>query len=128
MSGEHEEFKERSAEVLRVGTQKLSGHVRSRLTQARHAAVEEARRSRALRQWLAWVPAGALAAALVIAVVMLTGQPAQQDFPVAVVPGAEQSAMDDLELLAGNESFELLEDLEFYEWLDAAPPADADIG
>ncbi|HEU4531653.1 MAG TPA: hypothetical protein VFR59_10740 [Steroidobacteraceae bacterium] len=128
MSGDEEEFQERSAELLREGTQNLSGHVRSRLTQARHAAVEEARRSRVLRQWLAWAPAGALAAALVIAVVMLTGQPAKQEFPAAVAPGAEHSAMDDLELLAGSESFELLEDLEFYDWLDAAPPADADIG
>lgn len=128
MSGDEEEFHERSAQLLREGTQNLSGHVRSRLTQARHAAVEEARRSRVLRQWLAWAPAGALAAALVIAVVMLTGQPAKQEFPAAVAPGAEHSAMDDLELLAGSESFELLEDLEFYDWLDAAPPADADIG
>ena len=128
MSGDEEEFQERSAQLLREGTQNLSGHVRSRLTQARHAAVEEARRSRVLRQWLAWAPAGALAAALVIAVVMLTGQPAKQEFPAAVAPGAEHSAMDDLELLAGSESFELLEDLEFYDWLDAAPPADADIG
>ena len=127
MSGDEEGFKERSAELLREGTQNLSGHVRSRLTQARHAAVEEARRSRVLRQWLAWAPAGALAAALVIAVVTLTGQPAKQ-FPAAAAPGAEHSAMDDLELLAGSESFELLEDLEFYDWLDAAPPADADIG
>lgn len=128
MSGDEEGFKERSAELLREGTQNLSGHVRSRLTQARHAAVEEARRSRVLRQWLAWAPAGALAAALVIAVVTLTGQPAKQEFPAAAAPGAEHSAMDDLELLAGSESFELLEDLEFYDWLDAAPPADADIG
>ncbi len=125
MSGEQEELEKRSAELLREGAQNLSGHVRSRLNQARHAAVEEARHSRA--SWRLWAPAGGLAAAVVLAFV-IGSRPSQQESPVAAAPSAEQSAMDDLDLLAGNESFELLEDLEFYAWLDAAPPADADIG
>ena len=125
MSGGEDEIGKRSAKLLREGTHKLSGHVRSRLTQARHAAVEEARRSPAA--WRLRAPAGALAAAAVLAF-MLIGRPTQPELPLPGTAEAAPSAIDDPDLLAGNESFELLEELEFYDWLDAAPPADAEIG
>ena len=128
MSGRNEDFEKRSAELLRESAQNLSGHVRSRLTQARHAALEEARRSRSAWQWRVWAPAGGFAIAVVLAVVLWRGGGPAQEFPVPAAVATEHSAIDDLELLAANESFELLEDLEFYAWLDTAPPSDADIG
>jgi len=112
-----EEFEKRTRELLEESTQRLDGRVRSRLTQARFAAVEEARRSRHSSAWRTWVPAGALAAAAVVAVVLWTGQPAP---PAA--PGVQ--ALDDLEIVAGGESFELLENLDFYEWVDTQGAAD----
>jgi hypothetical protein len=107
----HEAFEKRARELLEESTQRLDGRVRSRLTQARFAAVEEARRARHPFAWRTWVPAGALAAAAVLAVVLWNGQATQP--PVA--SGAP--SLDDLEIVAGGENFELLENLDFYEWV-----------
>ncbi len=107
----HEAFEKRARELLEESTQRLDGRVRSRLTQARFAAVEEARRARHPFAWRTWVPAGALAAAAVLTVVLWNGHSAQ---PPAL--GAAQS-LDDLEIVAGGENFELLENLDFYEWV-----------
>jgi hypothetical protein len=115
----HEEFEKQARELLEESTQRLDGRVRSRLTQARFAAVEEARRSRHSSTWRTWVPAGALAAAAVLAVVVWNGQPA----PPASL-GVQ--SLDDLEIVAGGENFELLENLDFYEWV--ATQGTADIG
>jgi hypothetical protein len=65
------------------------------------------------------VPAGALAAAAVLTVVLWSGQTA----PPASL-GVQ--SLDDLEIVAGGENFELLENLDFYEWV--ATQGTADIG
>lgn len=62
-----------------------------------------------------WVPAGAFAAAVLAAlalvrVPMLAEQPAADD------------AFLDLELIAADEQLEMLEELEFYVWLDSNAP------
>jgi hypothetical protein len=101
----------------------LDARTRSRLCQARHAAVAQAPgRSRRVR----WVPALASAAAVVMIAVMLPRftqqpQPMQDSWAVA----------DDITLLMNDESLELLEEIEFYAWLDDAPgafPAPAEPG
>jgi hypothetical protein len=117
--GGPEEFEKRAGELLGESTQRLDGRIRSRLTQARFAAVEEARRSHHSFAWRTWVPAGALAAAAVLAVVLWNGQSASP-------PALGGQSLDDLEIVAGGESFELLENLDFYEWV--ATQGNADIG
>lgn len=106
-----EAFEERARALLEESTQQLDGQVRSRLTQARFAAVDEARRARHRLSWRTWVPAGALATAAVLAVVLWSGHSA----PPPSVLGAQ--SLDDLEIVAGGENFELLENLDFYEWV-----------
>ena len=114
----------RTRALLEQSAANLDGRVRSRLTQARHAALDERRRSRARRAWLSWAPAGAVAAA-VLGVLLYVRQG-----PVGQGPGllpATAATTDDLELLADADGMQLAEDAgdyEFYEWA-AAGAADA---
>ena len=80
----------------------------SRLNRGRHEALAEA--ARPGREWLRWAPATGVAAAAVLLFVMQTG-PGDVDMISAPAP--------DLEILLGEESIEMYEDLEFYSWLDA---------
>lgn len=103
-------FENRSREILEEATAKLDGRTLSRLTQARHAALES---KSARPRWMSFVPAGAVAAAAVLAVVMWTGNGAN-DLVIA-----QSAQADDMELLADGEAPDftvVAEDLEFYEW------------
>jgi len=103
------DFEKRTQEVLEESAARLDGRTRSRLTQARHAAL--ARLDAPARSWWrAYVPAGAVAAAAVLAVIVHTGR-------TGPVPGV--GAVDDTEILADVEApdfTEDAEDVEFYEW------------
>jgi hypothetical protein len=104
-------FENRSREILEASTAKLDGRTLSRLTQARHAALE----SKAARpRWMSFVPAGAAAAVAVLAVVIWSGNGATDPVPLA-----QTTLGDDMELLADGEApdfTDVAEDLEFYEW------------
>ena len=76
MSSEDHEpgsLEHRAQELLRASADALDGNVRSRLTQARSAAIEEARQARTSFAWRRLVPAGALAGAAVLALVLWNG-------------------------------------------------------
>lgn len=106
------DFEKRAQEVLGESVSRLDGRTRSRLTQARHAALAQAEKP--ARQWLrSYVPAGAVAAAAVVAVVVYTGQPGTVLQPDALGP------VDDSELIADVDAPDFTEDgddVEFYEW------------
>ena len=108
-----DEFEKRTQEVLEESVGRLDGRTRSRLTQARHAALAQLAQP-ARHWWRAYVPAGAAAAVAVLAVVIWSGHPAgPSTAPLAASP------VDDLELLADAEAQDFVddgEDLEFYEW------------
>lgn len=114
----------RSRTLLEASAANLDGRIRSRLTQARHAALAERRRSRARRAWSSWAPAGAVAAALLAVLLYVRHGPG---LAPAAAPVAGTAA-DDLELLADADAMPLAEDAgdyEFYEWAaaTAARPA-----
>ena len=107
-----EAFEKRARELLEESTQRLDGRVRSRLTQARFAAVEEARRARHPFAWRTWVPgrcarrcSGAGSGAV------------ERPFGATARGVLARPSLDDLEIVAGGENFELLENLDFYEWV-----------
>lgn len=103
------DFEKRSQEILEDSVARLDGRTRSRLTQARHAALAQLERPAARQWWRAYVPAGAAAAAAVLAVVLYAGRGA---VPVPL-------AVDDNEILADVEAPDFTEDsddVEFYEW------------
>ena len=106
------EFEKRTKEVLEESAARLDGRTRSRLTQARHAALAQAQKP-ARQWWRAYVPAGAAAAA-VLAVVLL-GRPGGTEIAPPVAQAASEA--EDTELLAEAPDFVADgEDLEFYEW------------
>ncbi len=124
------EFERRTQSVLEESMARLDGRVRSRLNQARHAALEaHAARARSpLARWFGnrsvFAPAGAVAAIAVLSVVLWTGRPAGET-PLAVLNGDGSAAIEDLDLLADNDALAIASeaDVEFYEW--ALAEADA---
>jgi hypothetical protein len=114
MSHEPAEFEKRSREVLDESSGRLDGRTLSRLTQARHAALEQVQRPMRAPWWRWSVPAGAAAA--VLAVVIWTGHPAVVEGPGTV---ASLKSVDDFELLTDADAPDFVddsEDAEFYEW------------
>ncbi len=112
------DFEKRTREVLEESTSRLDGRTLSRLTQARHAALEQVQRPVRPR-WRAFVPAGAAAAVAVLAVVMWAGQPGVRRARPIGASQRRRHAFDDLEMLTDADAAEFVadgEDLEFYEW------------
>lgn len=118
---------ERSARaVLEESVLRIDGRTRSRLNQARHAALEAASRPRpAWWRSLSMMPAaGAAAAAVLVAFTLWHQQPAGE---LAVVD-SQHSAVEDLDLLADGEALDLVEqgDGSFYEWAAAQNEANGE--
>lgn len=109
------DFEKRTREVLEESASRLDGRTLSRLTRARHAALDRAQRP-ARHWWRTYVPAGAAAALAVLAIVMWTGQPGSVSEPLAA---QSVNPLEDLEFLTDADAPEFVadgEDLEFYEW------------
>ena len=102
-------FVERAKQHFDESVANLDGETRSRLNRSRQAALAEIASGK--RAWIEWAPAAGVAAAAVVAVVMWTGSlPTDELTP--------SSASTDIEILLTEDSFEMLEDLEFYSWID----------
>jgi ferric-dicitrate binding protein FerR (iron transport regulator) len=110
------ETERRARGVLDESVTRVSGHVRSRLNQARQAALAEIEvRPRSFwRMPAILAPASGVAAAAVVAVVLM--HQAGERGLAANVGG--QAGYEDIELLSDNDGLELLEnwDGSFYEW------------
>lgn len=108
------EFAARAAARLRDSADSLDAQTRSRLNQARQAALEEMT-PRSVWRRSPWLTGAVTAAVAVVALVIWR--------PVAEGPSpVSPTSLDapDLELLMTDESLDMLEDLEFYTWLAAA--------
>ena len=124
------DFERRLHALLEESVQRVGGHARSRLNQARHAALAEAVRYRRylparvatwIRRPLLWMPAsGAVAAAVLVSFVLWPHAP--QGYPAAEV---NHTTVEDLDLLADRDGMDLMQggDGQFYEWAmaQAAP-------
>ena len=88
----------------------------SKLNQARQRALEELDRGPAFGSWKRLLPAGGVAAAVVLAALIVL----RTDEVAIDVPMAPTAAETDFELLIDEDSFEMLEDLEFYSWMELA--------
>jgi hypothetical protein len=110
-------FERHARSVLEESVLRIDARTRSRLNQARHAALAAAgARRRAWWRSFSMMPAaGAAAAALLVAVTLWHREPA------AELPFGEQHAAvtaEDMDLLADSEGLDLMEgwDGPFYEW------------
>jgi hypothetical protein len=118
MSKTDEELAKRAKEVFDRSVDGLDAATLSRLNRGRQAAL--AKGANPVREWLRWMPATGVAAAALL--VMLTFQ-GPGDVDVISAPAT------DLEILLSEESIEMLEDLEFYSWLDTQElEGDGDLG
>ena len=112
--------------VLEESVRRIDGRTRSRLNQARHAALAAAGARR--RAWWGFplMPtAGAVAAALLVAVVLWQREP--QGTPPVALDG-QHAGVEDMELLTDNDSIDLIEEWDgsFYEWAAAQSDAGAE--
>jgi hypothetical protein len=125
-----ESFEERTRALFQDSVEGLQFAMRSRLTQARNAAIEAASAPR--RPWIfrmgIWTPAGVTTAAILGAFLWM-GSPLTHH-AVTVADGL--SNLDDLEIVAstdegsGDAMDMLQDDIEFYDWADkAANPSSA---
>jgi lysozyme family protein len=128
----HDSFEERAQALFHDSVDGLDFALRSRLTQARKAAVDAAAASRR-RPWFSRIgvlaPAGVTAAAILGAFLWF-GSPLSQR---AATVADGQSNFEDLELVASMDESSadamdmLQDDIEFYDWADKAansgPPA-----
>jgi len=106
----------RSKALFDASVSGLDAHVRSRLTQARHAAVEAREHKR--RPWFSYVRLPVVGVATVALAVCIG---IAMDFMSSRGDGQPLSAAlaaDDLALLADADNLDLIEDMEFYAWLD----------
>ena len=113
------DFERRTKRVFDDSVAALDAATRSRLTQARHRALEErASRDRGWRWSL--VPAGTVAATALVAWLVVWQSPPAND-------AVQAAPLSDLEILLGEEDLEMLdEELEFYGWLEEQPEFAAD--
>lgn len=119
-----DEFGRRAGALLREGEDTLDGATASRLNRARQAALG----ARPARRWASGGRVPALSAAAVGALAVGLWLARENGPPAPSLPpaGAAESAAD-LELLLAGDNLEMLEDLEFYTWLDA-DRSDAELG
>lgn len=101
--------------------QSLDAATLSRLNQNRQQALERAARSPLSPTAAWWLPASGITAAALVAVVLWTGT----DSVVEMTP---PSVASDLEIILEVDDFEMLEDLEFYSWIDLDEQGDGHVG
>ena len=108
MSKSDDKFADQAKSLFDDSVDRLDGATLSTLNQSRHRALEELTAGPS-PMWR-WAPAAGVTAAVLLAVmVTLEEQPAVDAMPDSVA---------DMEILLGEESIEMLEDLEFYTFID----------
>ena len=111
-----EELAANAKRAFDQSVERLDAATLSRLNRGRQAALAAAGSGR--RAWIRWMPA---TAAAVLLAVFAVRAPVDDD--------AMSAPASDLEILLGEESIEMLEDLEFYSWLDTQDlEGDGDLG
>lgn len=130
-------LEERSRALFRDSVEKIDMPTRSRLTQARYAALaaveHSQRRSWLSRSWLSraplWTPAIGMTAVAALGIALWFGTPQGLQSPFGhhgVVSADSQSNFEDLDIVASSDensgdAMEMLqEDFDFYDWADKA--------
>ena len=113
--GADKAFGEKAKQLFDESVEGLDANTRSRLNHRRQAALAELATGRPV--WVQWAPAAGVAAAVVFAVVLWTGNQPVDDL-------TPEASAADFEILLTEDSFEMLEDLEFYSWIELDEEAD----
>lgn len=108
------QFAERAKAAFDSSVERLDAATLSQLNQRRQAALVRLAEQPAASPWLRLLPATGLAAAAAVAVLIM-GQPGRIE-----IPDAGDTAATDFEILLGEDDLEMIEELEFYSWIDEA--------
>ena len=123
------EFERNARVVLTESLARVDARTRSRLNQARHAALE-ATLARPRRGWrsFALMPAAGAAAAAVLVAVMLWHREPSGAVPPLFEGRAPAVSAEDMDLLADKDALDLMEgwDGSFYEWAAAQTEANGE--
>ena len=107
------EFELKARDTFDASVESLDAEIRSRLNRARQAAVAAREPVRA-PAWRSWAPVGAVAVALIAAVMWRV--PGTGNSPQVQING--EAPIEIVELAAEGDDFELMtEDPEFYSWV-----------
>ena len=118
MSTTEEKLAQQAKQAFDKSVDELDAATLSRLNRGRHVALAAA--AQPGLQWLRWMPATGVAAAVLLVMFTLRGP---DEIDVIAAPAT------DLDILLSEESIEMLEDLEFYSWLDTQElNGDGDVG
>src|SRR5512137_1299369 len=120
------ELERRARTVFKASIDELDAATLSRLNRARQQALAVAAgRNRTGWRLSVWAPAGALAAGLLVAVLLLRS-PSETGVPAQVAATSADVQQDPLELLTAGEDLDLAteEDLDFYAWVELETAAD----
>jgi ferric-dicitrate binding protein FerR (iron transport regulator) len=111
-----DEFEQHARTLLEGSVLRIDGRVRSRLNQARHAAIEEAARRPSFWRRFSLMPAASAVAAAVLVAFVLWPHAHQGESGVEGTHGT----VEDLDLLADGDALDLVSDETdggaFYEW------------
>ncbi len=106
-----ERFENKAKELFDDSVERLDAATLSQLNQRRQAALAEASNEGSRIHWGRWLPVAGVTAAAVVAVVMMQSPP-------IVEPDLDEAT--DFEILLSDDNLEMIEDLEFYTWLELA--------
>ncbi len=111
-------LQQRSRELFDTSVANQDARTRSRLNQARQAALDVARGSATATpmRWL--VPVGSAAALGLVVLTSVQFMRSGNETPVMEQPNAVASTVDDLEILTSSDELEMLQDVDFYAWLE----------
>lgn len=122
-------FAEEAGRLLRRSAASLDEATVARLDRARQSALDELdqRHPHSMLRLSGWRPALGVAAAALLAVALWLGPggdmsspPVSHDPPVALTgQGRGAGEVGDLEVLLAGEQIEMLEELEFFDWVDS---------
>lgn len=111
-------FAKRAKTLFNESVAGLDGQTQSRLNRHRQAALAELDTG-SFGRWTQWVPATGVAVVAVVAVALWQGNtPIDPLFP---------PPLGDFELLLAQDSFEMLQELEFYSWIDIDSELDGEL-
>ena len=104
-----ERFADQAKELFDDSVERLDAATLSQLNQRRQAALADVASKDSRVLWGRWLPAAGVTAAAVVAVVMMQGQP-------DIAPPVDEAT--DFEILLSEDNLEMIEELEFYAWLE----------
>ncbi len=121
---EHEDdkrFESKAKRLFDESVQTIDGQTQSRLNRGRQKALAELGRPPVISARGVWAPATGVAAAAVVAVVLWSGNRPPTDI-------APPTNATDLEILLNEDNLEMLEELEFYSWIELDDEAGSNVG